>query len=343
MQTRRVVRLSALRLSAAALAGIVHLSGPWAPVVPGADKQQTGSLSLEETETAIVLSHNSRPVLTYIKVSPPVPEGLNPLYHRSGCLHPVLSPAGKPVTAMFPADHPHQHGIFSAWVKTTWNERAIDFWNLAGGTGRVLHHQVVSTFIEDDTLGFVADLVHRAEQPPVVDILRERWRVTLLPTDGTYHAFDLQTTQEALTDQPLVIHQYHYGGVAVRGPVEWLLPNDRDVQRQNTSGPLPRILNDLGSDRVAGNHEHAKWVAMTGSADGKPATIAVLCHADNYRAPQAARLHPTKPYFVYSPCVDGEFIIDREHPYSARYRYLVTDSEPDPESLYEQWTAWHAE
>ena len=69
----------------------------------------------------------------------------------------------------------------------------------------------------------------------------------------------------------------------------------------------------------------------------------ILCHRDNFQSPQAARLHPTKPYFVYSPCVDGEFIIDREHPFTSRYRYLITDAAPDSEWLNEQWEAWHAE
>ena len=48
--------------------------------------------------------------------------------------------------------------------------------------------------------------------------------------------------------------------------------------------------------------------------DRRDVTIAVLCHAKNFRAPQAARLHPTKPYFCFAPCVDGEFQVDAEHP-----------------------------
>ena len=59
------------------------------------------------------------------------------------------------------------------------------------------------------------------------------------------------------------------------------------------------FLNDLGSDRIKGNHEHARWVSLSGQNDGQPVTITVLCHRDNFRAPQAARLHPTKPYFVF--------------------------------------------
>ena len=242
-----------------------------------------------------------------------------------------------------------KHGIFTAWVKTTWHDREIDFWNLAGGTGRVQHQRIIKTFAEDGRIGFETDLTHRAEKEPVVDILRERWRITAFATDGLYHGFDLQTTQHALTDKPLVIQKYHYGGVALRGPVRWLTEKESDSKKpadgsSNAPAREPsEFLNDLGSDRIKGNHEHAHWVSLTGQIDGQPVTITVLCHRDNFRSPQAARLHPTKPYFVFSPCVDGEFIIDREHPFTSRYRYLITDAAPDSKWLNQQWDAWHVE
>lgn len=297
-----------------------------------------GALSLEETEATITITQSGHTVLVYNKQSPAVPEGMNPLYHRSGFLHPVQSPAGQVVTATFPADHAHQHGIFSAWVKTTWNGRSIDFWNLAGGTGRVLHQRVVSTFTGENSLGFEVDLIHRAEADPVVDVLRERWKVTSLATDGSYHAFDIDSVQTAQSNLPLLLHEYHYGGMAVRGPVEWLMP---EKKAEGQAGPVTcAFVNDLGSDRLQGNHQPTKWVCMTGYTNQKPVSIAVLCHPSNFRAPQPARIHPTKPYFVFAPSVQGEFSIDREHPYAAKYRYLITDSAPDSDWLNAQWKTW---
>jgi Methane oxygenase PmoA len=248
------------------------------------------------------------------------------------------------VTDTFPDDHKHQHGIFTAWVMTKWRDREIDFWNLAKRTGRVLHQRVVSTFSEQGRIGFEVDLIHRAEQEPVVDVLRERWKISAWETDGSFHMFDLQTTQTALTDSPLVVEKYHYGGVAYRGPVRWLSGNGEAVGQQpeksSTREPF-EFLNDQNADRLQGNSQHARWVAATGQIDGRPVSIVVLCHRDNFRAPQAARLHPTKPYFVYSPCIDGEFTIDRQHDYQASYRYLITDAKPNKEWIDEQWDRWH--
>jgi len=295
-------------------------------------------LSVDQTDSTIVVQAGERPLLTYNKVSPPVPQDLKDVYERSGCLHPVCSPSGQSVTAMFAQDHPHQQGIFAAWVRTTYEGETIDFWNLGGGTGRVLHEKVVSIFQEDDRAGFEVDLIHRKETEPNVDVLRERWKVTAYPTDGSYHVFDLESTQAAITSKPLLVNEYHYGGFAVRGPARWVT-NGKDNTKRDPSG----FLNSLGSKRTEGNHQHAKWVSLWGETEGKPVSITVLCHSTNFRAPQTARIHPTKPYFCFAPCVDGQFVIDGEHPYQARYRYLITDAMPDAKWLDEQWKAWASE
>lgn len=299
------------------------------------------SLQIKQTDETITLLDGDSVILTYNKVSPAVPEGIDPIYWRSGFIHPVLTPQGRTVTAMFPFDHAHQDGIFAAWVRTEYDGRSIDFWNLAGGTGRVVHDDVTHIFQKDKSVGFEVELIHRIESEPKVDVLREQWKVTAYATDGSYRCFDLTSEQTALTSKPLKILKYHYGGHVLRGPTRWLTDKDREgAKRPDLIREPSDFLNDLSSDRIAGNHQHAKWVSLWGEIDGQPASITVLSHKDNFRAPQAARLHPSKPYFCFAPCVDGEFVIDREHPYTARYRYLVTDAMPDPAWLDQQWNRW---
>jgi hypothetical protein len=316
---------------------LCFVSARLVPPRPRAKIIEHVNFSLRETSGTIAVKQDGATVLVYNKISPAVPKGIDPVYRRSGFFHPVMSPDGKTVTATFPFDHPHQHGIFTAWVKTKYNDRELDFWNIAGETARVLHQRVVSTFKTKTAVGFEVDLVHQAAQQPVVDVLRERWRVTIQPTDGNYHCFDLQMTQRALTDKPLTVQRYHYGGVALRGPVRWLQQASEIQGAEQDRREPSHFLNDLRSERIKGNHEHAKWVSLIGQLDGKPASITVLCHHNNFRSPQAARLHPTKPYFCFSACVDGTFQIDKSHPYTGRYRYLITDSQPDPKWLDDQW------
>lgn len=303
---------------------------------------------VHETEETLELRSGDRVVLAYRKTAPPLPEGIDPVYQNSGFLHPVQTPAGHVVTAAYPRDHAHQHGVFCAWVDTTYADTKIDFWNLSGRTGRVEHERVVA-ITNDELPGFEVTQIHRALVPSPVDVLRETWKVRLVAASDQYHCFDLDLQQQALTDEPLLIHEYHYGGMAVRGPTAWLLPEGRraddtaaDASSQDAiSKGAISLSNELQSDRLSGNHQPTRWVSMAGPFDTDVACIVVMSHESNFRAPQVARLHPTKPYCCFAPCVTGQFVIDREHEYHGKYRFLVLDEVPTQEWLEAQWQAWH--
>jgi len=291
-------------------------------------------LQLIENEQQIQIVLGKQTVLSYNKLPPDLPAGVEAIYQRSGFLHPVASPNGGVVTACYPLDHKHQNGIFSAWVKTTYDGQEVDFWNLAKGAGRTRHDCVVSTFSDSNSAGFVVELIHQTEGETPVDVLRETWEVTCHMSDG-HHVFDIETTQRGVTDKPLVVEEYHYGGMALRGPSGWLLPIDQSTKE---TGAI--MTNSQRSDRIKGNHEATNWVAMSGSHEGRDVCVAVFSHKDNFRSPQPARLHPTKPYFCFAACVGGAFVIDKQNPLHGRYRYIVTDGAPDADWLDGQWRAW---
>ena len=62
-------------------------------------------LKLTQTKDIIRVTLGNKPVLEYVKTEKPVPEGVAPVYRRSGYIHPVFSPSGQEVTGDFPADH----------------------------------------------------------------------------------------------------------------------------------------------------------------------------------------------------------------------------------------------
>ncbi len=294
-------------------------------------------LKILESEKTITVSHGTKTVLVYNKVSPPVPQGIDPIYHRSGFLHPVNTPNGKTVTEAFPVDHAHQHGIFFAWVKTTYGGRSLDFWNLAGGTGRVVHERVVSISENESNVAFEVDLIHRSENP-IVDILRERWKVTVQQPSQDYYSFDIESNQQAITDTPLIVEKYHYGGMAFRGLTKWLTKADQQkIGNDRVQFEPCSFLNNSGQDRDLGDHTPSTWVALSGKIDGQAACIAMLSAPDNLRAPQPARLHPSKPYFCFSPCVTDSFEITKSKPLRSKYRFLLTDTSAKPEWIESRW------
>ncbi len=271
----------------------------------------------DEDEGTVHLRVGDHDVLTYHTAVVQPPEGLDPRYRRSGFIHPLRTPSGAVVTEDFPADHAHQHGVFFAWVDTTFEGRPVDFWNQAKGTGTVEHVRVNRcvggpVFSElDVTLRYV-DLSAPGGPKPV---LNEDWTLRVYNRDDQF-LIDVESWQQCASESPLVLNEYHYGGMAWRGPTAWLGKGHSEFY---TSG---------GQRRADGNHTRPEWVEAHGLIDGFPAGITLLQHPENFRYPQPVRLHPDKPYFVLAPEVLGEFSIDPGQTYTSRYRLVLEDGPP---------------
>src|SRR5262245_57752897 len=97
----------------------------------------TAFIDVTDTDRTIEVRVTDKPLLRYNKAHVEPPEGVNPRYGRSAHIHPVWTPGGAIVTDELPPDHLHQSGIFLAFTKTQFEGRDVDFWNLAGGKGRV--------------------------------------------------------------------------------------------------------------------------------------------------------------------------------------------------------------
>ena len=315
-----------------------------AAAVPAPAAAPAGRLRVAVEPAAIRILDGERLILAYAIEPPAVPPDIDPVCGRSGILHPVCSPRGTVVTGVVPRDHPHQSGIFTAWTNAVIGDRRVDFWNLPKRQGRVRHAAVRGTFAADDAAGFEVDLVHCTEEPEAVDVLRESWKVTARATDGSHHCFDLDTVQRAIPPAVLTLPKYHYGGLAVRGPDAWLLPTDADIAAMPGEPPSgAEMVNSSGQGRADGNLAHARWVAMASRPPEAAACIVAMVHPSSFRAPQPARLHPTKPYVCFAPAADGGFAIDEATPFAARYRFLVTDGPVDRDWIEEAWRGWVAD
>ena len=263
-------------------------------------------------------------VLSYNQAVVESPIDGAPYYRRSGQIHPVRSPAGVLVTDDFSPDHAHQHGIMFPWTKCRFRGKPAEFWNQKLQLGSVEHARTES-FAGGAVFGhFTARLKHVAFKAPggKVTALNETWHVRVYRrTDG--FLFDVTSTQQCATSDPLEVLKYHYGGMAIRGARPW--------------GKTGEMLTSEGKKRKEGNHTRPKWVDIHGESDGKAVGVAVLCHPSNFRFPQPVRLHPTMPYFCFAPMVLGEFRIAPGRPYVSRYRFYVHDGEPAPAAVEALW------
>ena len=114
--------------------------------------------------------------------------------------------------------------------------------------------------------------------------------------------------------------------MALRGNVDWL------------GEDACEMVTNEGKGRVAANHTRPNWVMMSGQLGGKPASISVMGHPKNFRAPQHVRTHPDKPYFCFAPMVTDDFSFAPEgKDYVSRYRYYVSNEKLEKDWIEEHW------
>ncbi len=51
--------------------------------------------------------------------------------------------------------------------------------------------------------------------------------------------------------------------------------------------------------------------------------------SDSFRFPQPVRLRPTEPFYCFAPSQFGEWKIEPVKPYAAKYRFVVSDCQPE--------------
>ena len=278
----------------------------------------------EEDAKQISLCDGDRVLMTYNAAYVPSPDPTAPWFGRSGFIHPVVTPKGRVVTDGFPGDHMHQHGLMFAWTSAVFDGRPVDFWNSQKRQGRVEHVRTLHADGATMTV-LLRHVIESGEKP--LTVLRETWHLNRVP-HPSMHVFDLVSTQTCVTDRPLNIEKYHYGGMCIRGPLHW---NSGDS-----------MLTSEGKGQADGNHSRPNWVAMFGEVGGEPCGIAAMSHPENFRAPQSVRLHPQMPYFCFAPMVLGEFQLAPGRRYVSRFRFVAFDGKPDMTQLNALWRAFGA-
>lgn len=253
----------------------------------------------------------------------------DPVFSRSGYIHPLWTPSGKMVTNDSPPNHLHHHGIWSAWTSSEFEGRKSNFWESAEKQGRVECIRVESTTTGPVFGGFKAR--HRfinlngPDGPKTA--IEETWEVRVYAVTDRF-IFDLVSTQTCATGQPLVIKEYRYGGIGFRGAHEW----------EGKTGAM--FLTSGGKDRLGGHATKAKWCVVTGKIEGADASVGFLCHPSDFRFPQPLRIHPDEPFFNWAVPQGGPFSIEPGTPYVARYRFIVTDGALGADVLETDWDAY---
>jgi hypothetical protein len=291
-------------------------------------------LKTTETDNTITITRGSTPVLVYHKAEVSPPEGVNPIYKRSGFIHPLCTPSGQAVTGIHPADHYHHLGLFHAWVNTKHGEDKVDFWNLNGGKGRVRYASTVSVNKGDAAgiAGFTVKQEHvayKGKEKKETVILEELFTITAAYIDGR-NVITYDVAQTNITDTPLKLPVYRYGGCfGWRGPHAW--------NKDNST-----ILTSEGKGRDDSHATRAKWIAYEGPVEKGKAIFAVLIHPDNHDFPQRLRTWSSKdnngaPFLSISPIQEKPWEITPKQTINMRYTIITGDDSIESAKIDDWW------
>ena len=284
-------------------------------------------------EGKVTLVDYGKKVFTYQGNKTALPRSdIKPIFQRGGYIHPLYSPSGRLVTDDYSPNHVHHHGIWFPWTKAEFEGRSVDFWNMGEGKGTVEFVKFGKSWSGGPVnAGFQAE--HRfvdltSGQPKVA--LDETWTVIAYHINAAKHfVFDLVSTQRCATASALKLPKYYYGGLGFRGNWAW------------NGAEKTEFLTSTGeTDRVKGNETRANWCHIGGEVDGVFTGVTIMCHPENFRAPQPMRIHPKEPFFCYAPSQLGDWQIEPGKPYVSRYRFVVADGRPDQQRIEQIWQAY---
>ncbi len=298
----------------------------------GKASPSAGAVTARREGARLVISAGDRRVLEYQMDASEVPSpDIAEVFRHGAHLNRVTTPAGRVVTGDYPKDHRWHRGIWLAWTDTEFEGRALDFWNM--GKDRKLTGKVEFASLDESWNGPVhggfrsrhrlLDMTGAAPKP----VLNESWEVTVYAPGGKPRfIFDLVSTQSCASATPLKLPKYYYGGLGFRGHADWDPVDNFHV-----------LTSDGETNREKANEARVPWIHLGGRTGGELCGIAILCHPDNFRAPQPVRVNPKNPQTCHAPSAVGDWEITPGKPLVSRFRFVVSDGPPDKAELDRLW------
>ena len=298
---------------------------------------ETNNVVVERNHQDLSLTKNKKPILNYRFATTYPPEGVDPIYKRSGFIHPLWSTGGEVLSRIQAPDHYHHYGIWGPWTKTTIKGRQVDFWNLAAGQGTVKFAGFLSETEGQVFSGFQAlqqhvDFGARGEdQIAMNEILDIRaWNV-----ENNVWMVDYTTSLNSPLDSGIMLDAYRYGGgIGFRATEKW--------HKNNCT-----VLTSDGKTRVDADGSYARWCLVEGESENGRSGILFLSHPSNRMHPEPMRIWPLDAnggrgdmYFEFVPIRHDDWKIDPKQNYTLKYRMIVFDGKIDAATAEKYWNAF---
>lgn len=302
-------------------------------------KQVRATVSLQKDSKDLSLIANDKPILSYRFATTYPPEGADPLYKRSGFIHPLYSPGGKVLTRIQAPDHYHHYGVWGPWTKTHIDDRSVDFWNLKEGQGTVQFAGFLSEAEGAVFSGFKALQQHidfggkGADQIAMNEILDVRaWNLG----KGVWMV-DYTTSLNSPLKNGIMLDAYRYGGgIGWRATETW--------HKDNCT-----VLTSDNKTRIDADGSYARWCMVEGESEVEEGRsgILFLSHPSNRMHPEPMRIWPLDAnggrgdmYFEFVPIRHDEWKLEPKQNYTLKYRMIIFDGKLDAETAEKYWNSF---
>jgi hypothetical protein len=289
------------------------------------------SMKVQHRDGAYTLVAGERPVLQYNSETVFPPEGVNPVYRRSGFIHPLFSPSGTVLTEIQPPDHMHHYGLWNPWTRTTFRGKEVDFWNLAKEEGRVSYGGIVSA-LEGEVFSSIQVLHQHIAWPGSPD---ETIAMNELKDMRTYFREDgkfvVDFTSTLSPVEKIILEEYRYGGFVLRATAEW-------------TAETSDFYTSRGLDRDQADGQRAEWCVVSGESGGMISGIVMMGFPANYNHPEPIRVWPSDAnqgrgdvFINFSPTRNTSWTLEPGNNYILRYRMVIFEGEPDAQEAENLW------
>ncbi|WP_319503024.1 PmoA family protein [uncultured Draconibacterium sp.] len=300
---------------------------------------ENAHITLKKDHRDLALQLGEHAILKYRHAVTFPPEGVDPLYKRSGYIHPLSSPGGKVLTRIQAPDHYHHYGIWGPWTKTHIDDRAVDFWNLKGGQGTVKFAGFLSEAEGAVYSGFEALQQHIDFGAPGEDqiAMNEILDVRAWNLGNDVWMVDYTTSLNSPLKNGIMLNAYRYGGgIGFRATETW--------HKDNCT-----VLTSDGKSRVDADGSYARWCLVEGESDVKEGRSGILfmSHPSNRMHPEPMRVWPLNSnggrgdmYFEFVPIRHDDWQLNPKQTYTLKYRMIIFDGELDAETAEKYWNSF---
>ncbi len=295
-------------------------------------------IGIEKSHSGLKLIAKDKPVLTYQFNEVYPPAGIDPLFRRSGFIHPLWSPGGEILTRIQAPDHYHHYGLWGPWTKTHINGREVDFWNLMKGEGTVRFAGFL-TQTEGPVFGGFSALQEHIDfggKGPDQTAIHEVLDICVWNVDPENKVWliDYTSILNCPLDSGILLDAYRYGGgVGFRATEKW--------HRDNSS-----VWTSEGNNRANADGTNARWCRVEGESFSGRSGILFMSHPSNRAHPEPMRVWPDNTnkrgdlYFEFCPIRHQEWKLEKGKNYSQKYRLLVFDGALTEDEAEQYWIAF---